>query len=226
MQKPAADTVKFGSVLVVAFIIGSGKAEASSLRVIDGDTIQKNDVTIRLHGIDAPEAGQKCNGAGSKKWNCGQVAIAELESLVLAGAEPVCDDRGQDGYGRTIGVCKVGDVDINATMVMTGKAWAFRKYSTDYASIEDDAHAKRVGIWQADTQAPWDYRAEKWAGAEQESPNGCPIKGNISEKGHIYHAPWSPWYKRTKVNVAKGERWFCTEGEAVQAGWRAPQWGR
>ncbi|MEL6523706.1 MAG: thermonuclease family protein, partial [Pseudomonadota bacterium] len=31
-------------------------------------------------------------------------------------------------------------------------------------------------------------------------------------------------YKRTKVSEAKGERWFCDEREAVQAGWRAPHW--
>ena len=50
------------------------------------------------------------------------------------------------------------------------------------------------------------------------------IKGNINRDGErIYHTPWSsPHYKRTKINTSKGERWFCTEGEARQAGWRAP----
>lgn len=52
----------------------------------------------------------------------------------------------------------------------------------------------------------------------------CLIKGNINRDGErIYHTPWSsPHYKRTKINIKKGERWFCTEGEARQAGWRAP----
>ncbi len=27
-------------------------------------------------------------------------------------------------------------------------------------------------------------------------------------------------YSRTRINVAKGERWFCTEEEAQAAGWR------
>ena len=50
------------------------------------------------------------------------------------------------------------------------------------------------------------------------------IKGNINRNGErIYHTPWSsPHYKRTKINTNKGERWFSTEGEATQAGWRAP----
>ncbi len=34
----------------------------------------------------------------------------------------------------------------------------------------------------------------------------------------------NPWYSRTKVSVEKGERWFCSEREALDAGWRAPRW--
>ncbi|WP_410176570.1 thermonuclease family protein [Sinorhizobium medicae] len=150
-------------------------------------------VVYRLHGIDAPEAGQKCMKPDGKSWACGKAAISALEELVL-GQDVRCDDRGQDDYGRTIGVCTVGTRDINAKMVATGNAWAFRKYSPDYIDLEDKAHQEHVGVWQADTQPPWDYRTEKWAVAEQESPNGCPIKGNISENGYIYHAPcFSDW---------------------------------
>ncbi|MEM1088443.1 MAG: thermonuclease family protein, partial [Pseudomonadota bacterium] len=81
------------------------------------------------------------------------------------------------------------------------------------------------GIWQRDNQPPWEFRDERWQEALNKSPReGCPIKGNISDNGQIYHTPWSPWYNRTKINEAKGERWFCDELEAVQAGWRAPYW--
>ena len=59
--------------------------------------------------------------------------------------------------------------------------------------------------------------------SEAPHPN-CLIKGNINRDGErIYHTPWSsPHYKRTKIKTSKGERWFSTEGEARQAGWRAP----
>jgi hypothetical protein len=35
--------------------------------------------------------------------------------------------------------------------------------------------------------------------------------------------PGSPAYERTKIDEAKGERWFCSEAEARAAGWRAPR---
>ena len=54
-------------------------------------------------------------------------------------------------------------------------------------------------------------------------PKPCRIKGNISDGGHIYHVPGSPHYSRTRVEPEKGERWFCTEEEAIAAGWRAPK---
>lgn len=49
---------------------------------------------------------------------------------------------------------------------------------------------------------------------------GCSIKGNISRNGRIYHLPGSPSYARTAIDGSKGERWFCSEAEAVAAGWR------
>lgn len=48
------------------------------------------------------------------------------------------------------------------------------------------------------------------------------IKGNISintgEK--IYHVPGGQFYDATIIRPEYGERWFCTEEEAVAAGWR------
>ncbi len=199
-------------------------AGASSVRVIDGDTLEVNSIRYRLHGIDAPEAGQKCNRAGGGQWPCGRAAISRMQELVSRG-KVVCDDRGADGYGRTIAVCRADEIDINSTMISAGLAWAFRKYSDDYIAQENAAQSQARGIWQANTETPWAYRSQKWNVARQETPDGCPIKGNVSEQGKVYHPPWSPWYSKTKVTLSKGERWFCSEADAVAAGWRAPQWG-
>lgn len=215
------------TTLGVAFVFSATMAAtAANVRVIDGDTLADDQATYRLYGIDAPEAGQKCAKAGGGTWPCGQEAIAAMEGLVI-GRNVACDDRGSDDYGRTLAVCRADGIEINGAMIEAGLAWSFRRYANDYDSLEDATKARGIGVWQADTQSPWDYRAERWAVGEQEAPDGCPIKGNINnERERIYHAPWSPWYSRTKVSVEKGERWFCDEGEALAAGWRAPYWGR
>ncbi|TIV73029.1 MAG: hypothetical protein E5V89_02450 [Mesorhizobium sp.] len=50
---------------------------------------------------------------------------------------------------------------------------------------------------------------------------GCDIKGNINEWGeHIYHMPGQAYYSATRINPARGERWFCSQWEAWWAGWR------
>lgn len=212
------------SVLASFILTMSATVRAAEVRVVDGDTISIDGTSFRLHGIDAPEAGQTCSDAGGGTWRCGDEATRYLEQL-MGDMVPDCDNRGLDAYDRVISVCTVGGIELNRAMVSEGYAWAFRRYSEDYTAEEEIAAGKGVQIWQAATQAPWDYRAAKWEVATQESPAGCPIKGNISENGHIYHAPWSPWYARTKISIDKGEHWFCSEREALDAGWRAPVWG-
>lgn len=51
---------------------------------------------------------------------------------------------------------------------------------------------------------------------------GCDIKGNIAvDSGEkIYHLPGQRYYEQTKISPSYGERWFCSEADAVAAGWR------
>ena len=190
----------------------------ADVRVVDGDTLVIDNVTYRINGIDAPEHGQSCGN-----WGCGQDATGALADLV-EGKDPQCQELGRDGYGRVIATCYVNGIDIGKALVQGGKAWAFLRYSDTYMNDELAAKAKGLGIWSGHYQTPWEFREERWNTEQQQAPNGCPIKGNISRNGRIYHTPWSPWYSRTHINTAKGERWFCSEDEAVKAGWRAPYW--
>lgn len=49
----------------------------------------------------------------------------------------------------------------------------------------------------------------------------CLIKGNIARDGEkIYHLPGQRYYDVTKISESKGERWFCSESQARDAGWR------
>lgn len=195
-------------------------------RVIDGDTLDLAGRRVRLEGIDAPEAGQTCpnraDGGSLGTWRCGQAATAALAGLVQ-GRRVSCHRHDRDRYGRLIATCFVDQRDIGAEMVRNGHAWAFVKYSTTYIDEEAAARGSKRGIWasQRPPQPAWQYRARRWARAEQRAPDGCAIKGNISKRGgRIYHTPWSPWYSKVRIDPAKGERWFCDEAQALAAGWR------
>ena len=205
--------------------VGSSNAPLSGrAHIIDGDTIVLGGIHIRLEGIDAPETAQTCARREGGTWPCGQESTKGLASLI-DGKQVSCTDRGLDKYGRVLGTCKVGMLDINAEMVRRGLACAFVRYSPAYAAIESEAKAAQRGIWQAAATPAWDFRAQRWAGSEVAAPNGCAIKGNVTRHGRIYHMPWSPWYGHVQMGNDPEKRWFCSEAEAITAGWR-PAGGR
>jgi hypothetical protein len=51
---------------------------------------------------------------------------------------------------------------------------------------------------------------------------GCNIAGNISinRREKIFHVPGQEDYAATRISPQYGERWFCSEAEAVAAGFR------
>lgn len=190
--------------------------------VVDGDTLVIGETRVRLEGIDAPESAQTCQRRWFGSWACGAAATAHLARLI--GDRPVsCAPRGYDKYGRTLATCFADGRDLNAMMVRQGYAWAFVRYSTTYVREEAQARAEALGIWQGEATPAWEFRAGRWAAAEGEAPSGCAIKGNVTRNGRIYHMPWSPWYGRIRMEPDKGKRWFCSEAEAIAAGWRPVQ---
>lgn len=210
---------------VSLFMVLSGPAfgdVTGKPRVIDGDTLKIAGESIRLYGIDAPEMAQRCDGPKPLR-KCGEFAADALIER-LSGKTLTCVVEDVDKYKRLIATCNVEGADLSAWMVSEGYAMAYVKFSNRYVDEEAEARAKRKGLWQTTFEPPWKYRETRWEVAEQEAPNGCPIKGNISRSGErIYHTPWgSRHYKRTKISSSKGERWFCSEDEALEAGWRAP----
>lgn len=127
--------------------------------VSDGDTIHvltydKEDIKIRLKDIDAPEKGQPY----------GQKAKQALSDICY-GQRVRVDGSEKDRYGRFLGrVYRERDgLDVNATMVGTGNAWVYRKYSTDASllKLEEDARNEKRGLWilQKDqVMPPWEWR--------------------------------------------------------------------
>lgn len=200
--------------------------------VVDGDTLELHGQRIRLHGIDAPESRQLCQQSG-QSVRCGQSAALALDAFIQH--RPVsCAQKDKDRYGRIVAVCKLGGTNLNAWMVEQGHALAYRSYSQDYVHQEADARQAKRGVWAGSFDYPWDWRRGNREQDRKPAPSkpssalqtvtagNCQIKGNITAKGEkVYHTPQSPWYAKTTINTADGERWFCTEREARAAGWRA-----
>jgi endonuclease YncB( thermonuclease family) len=222
------------SVLIAAAAIGlprpavaaEGDVITGTAAVIDGDTIAIGDSVIRLFDVDAPEMAQTCEGGPSRLRACGAYVAGALAER-LADREIRCEVLKVDQYHRQVARCELYGEVISQWLVANGLAMVFRRYSDRFIDDEEAARAAGLGLWQTGFEPPWEYRAKRWEVATQEAPGGCPIKGNINHNGQrIYHTPWgSEWYAKTRINTAAGERWFCDEREALDAGWRAPQAG-
>ncbi len=192
--------------------------------VTDGDTltIDAGDTRyrIRLQEIDAPErdqpGGAEARAALSRRVDRKYVRV---------------DVEGHDDYGRTVGKVWLGNEDVNRDMVRDGHAWVYRRYLKDPSLLADEAAARDAGrgLW-ASTGAvpPWQWRHSSHHStpppSRAASAGGCAIKGNINRRGErIYHEPDDPNYRRTRIDTARGERWFCSVEEAERAGWRSPR---
>lgn len=221
------------------FLLFGWTAEAAPLgmgRAIDGDSLKVGQEEVRLHGIDAPELTQSCVRK-AERWACGSAARDQLSRLI-SGRQVNCISVGVDRYGRTLGRCRVGETDLNRTMVATGYALAYRRYSTAYVSAEESAKVGKRGLWSGTFELPSemrhqgeDYRQVSSSAEPSGSggrptvldtrskpqPSGtCRIKGNHSRRGEkIYHLPGRPYYEETVA-----EQIFCTEAEARAAGYR------
>lgn len=224
---------------VFLMLICSTGAAAQSLpiagraTVVDGDTLQIGNTRVRLFGIDAVESGQTCI-TGATTWACGSQATASLRTAVIA-KSLVCERKDTDDYGRTVAVCRAGGLDVGAQLVEAGWAIALRSFSHQYVGLEEVARERRKGIWSSTFTMPADFRAESAprvrlaslparrtqpAAARSPRPpdsaSSCGIKGNHSPRGEwIYHLPGSEYY-----SVTRAEAYFCSEAQAVAAGYR------
>ena len=75
------------AVLLVLALLAPGAVSAADMitghaEVVDGDGLTVGPVRIRLHGIDAPELGQRCAESGGGTWQCDEAAANRLEDLI------------------------------------------------------------------------------------------------------------------------------------------------
>ena len=187
-------------------------------RVVDGDTIEiEGGDKVRYIGIDTPETVDprkpiQCFGIEASKKN------KELVEGKTVRLEKDITDR--DKYSRLLRYVWVGDLFVNLELVKQGFASSYSyppdvKYQKEFLAAETEAREAQRGLWKACpvVAAP--------TIKVQEATDGCDIKGNIGTSGEkIYHLPGCGSYAKTQIDEKRGERWFCSEKEAQEAGWR------
>lgn len=125
--------------------------------IADGDTLtlltdRRQQVRVRLAGIDAPERRQPF-GRDSRHMLAGLTFERRARVIVT----------GTDRNGRLVGRVFVRSRDINAEMVRHGAAWVDLRYAADPAlpALEARARAARRGLWalpEAQRLPPWEWR--------------------------------------------------------------------
>ena len=193
------------------FMISFGKGKIfpvpayQVLRVIDGDTFETTDhQRIRVASIQAPELNQ-----------CGwEEAKTKLEKLIV-------DKRVylkviyRDPYQRLVSLVYVDSSFVNEEMLAGGYVYYLRSVQGEIGETlkiaTDKARQKKTGIF-SDTCTQM---------LNKEKP-ACNVKGN-TRNGNIYYVPKCGVYDNVEVQLYLGDRWFCSEKEAVKAGFRKPE---
>ena len=132
-----------------------------------------------------------------------------------------------DQFGRLLRYVWVGEEMVNAVLVRDGYAQSSTyppdvKHQQTFLDLQQQAREQGRGLWGAVCTSVTPVPTGSAAQCEF-SPDGQPaIKGNISRSSgeKIYHVPGQQYYDQTVIDESEGERWFCTEQEAVEAGWR------
>lgn len=126
--------------------------------VIDGDTLEIRGERVRLYGIDAFEAGQRCRDEGGARVRCGREAAMALDAMV-SGRTVYCDETGRDRWDRRVARCRTSETaDVSEALVAKGWAIAFTRYSQRYVAQESQARQERRGAWGGAFDAPSDWR--------------------------------------------------------------------
>ena len=129
--------------------------------IADGDTITvlregKQQVKIRLYGIDCPERGQAFSRK-AKQFNSKMVfgKVVEVERVDI------------DRYGRTVALVTVFQRLVNEELVNAGFAWVYTRYCDRpicerWKVLEYEAREAKRGLW-ADPNAipPWEFRKKR-----------------------------------------------------------------
>ncbi len=209
-----------------------GTTPAKVVRVVDGDTIEVEVVgetyKVRYIGIDTPETVDPRRPVGCFGEEASAANRALVEGLIVGLEGDVSDT---DAFGRLLRYVWVSSHEMdNAILVRDGYAQASAyppdvRYQDFFDGLEAGARSAGRGLWGPvclETSAPTPAGSPAEGACDYSGTSEAVVKGNISTNSgeKIYHVPGGGFYEQTVIDEAAGERWFCTESDAVAAGWR------
>lgn len=189
-------------------------------RIIDGDTFMLSDGdVVRMLGINAPEE-KECFYDEAKE---GLKKILEGKNVELRKDMTAVDD-----FGRLLRYTILPEVSglknnilVDEYMISNGFA-EMQSNSKDklyYGLLlekQEQAKKENRGMWGKCEYTPSEHSQ---ADAKPVSDK-CSIKGNIStgEFGKTYFTKECNNYAQVKIDPDRGEEYFCSEKEAIDAG--------
>lgn len=124
--------------MLAGLLLSASPVAAADIQIIDAGTFVVNGRTVRLWGVEAPDARQTCVTTTGRSWPCGAHARDQLRSLVQED-EIVCQPKAPG-----LELCRIAGFDIGALLVKEGLA----KARGDYEEIEARARSAHVGLWE------------------------------------------------------------------------------
>ncbi|MET3729105.1 micrococcal nuclease [Fictibacillus halophilus] len=193
-------------------------------KVIDGDTIKVRVdgklETVRFLLVDTPES---VHPSKPVQPFSKEASTYTLDMLEGADVQLELGIGERDKYGRLLAYVYADGQSVQENLLKKGLArvaYVFEpntKYVDQYERIQKQAQKDSVGIWSIENYVQEEgYVSDDVEQPEQAINKECKIKGNISSSGDkIYHLESGRYYKMTKP-----EKWFCTEKEAMDSGFR------
>ena len=222
---------------------------AKVLEVIDGVTIDVEIDGQRFRvaylGVAVPDS----EASGANRSSLGDNALSfnrfSVENQVV---ELERGDLDTDPSGHLLRYVFVNGEMVNLALLTNGYV-SVAGYPTDFAQrtafviAEESAKRSERGIWEAPApdnsetapQTPTPTRPPfggtlpippdmkgKIAVCDYSGTSQPVIKGNVDSRTslHVFHVPGGFFYATTLISEADGDRWFCTEAEALEAGWK------
>ncbi len=199
------DNAKEGKI--VRTPLKAKQIEGMVTRVIDGDTVEvsvnREHLTIRLLGIDAPEFYDDSGSISDYGLKSKNYVSALIENKKV---ELEFDSNKTDKYGRTLAYLFLDDaVDIQRELVLKGLAYAYRAFPVsrlgEYEVYESLAREQKLGIWSSVASSEYylakEKEQEQWAEVENQGLQiSIDQKSGLVESGTVVHLKTSiPWAK-------------------------------